>query len=55
MRNHHITTKREERMDGGEWYRAYCSCGYRTGLDWLPQLARKPAEQHAQDARANTE
>ena len=42
-------------MDGGEWYRAVCSCGrWYSGLSYHPNPVRKDGKQHA-DALNNQE
>ena len=44
---HTITLITERRLDGQDWYRAVCTCGYRSGLNGYPGRAEQAGHDHA--------
>ncbi len=48
MAAHEITTSKEQRRDGLDWWRSTCSCGkYTSGLHSSPGHAEQAGHDHA--------
>lgn len=50
---HILTTSQEQRMDGGEWYRCRCCCGYASGLRNSPGSAQRCGQAHKEAKERN--
>ncbi len=46
MSEHTITLITERRLDGQDWYRAVCTCGYRSSLNGFPGRAESAGRDH---------